>query len=144
MAAGPAKDGEPIVDVNTTPLIDVMLVLLIMLIITIPPQTHAVKLDMPRPQDNPPPVENPIPPVAINVDFDGTVYWNNEIVARRSGLVVEDALMQDYMWRAAQQPEQPEIHIRPHKLAQYGYVAHVMASAQRLGLTKMGVIGGTS
>ncbi|MBI1339126.1 biopolymer transporter ExbD [bacterium] len=136
MAVGVTEEGEPYSEINTTPLIDVMLVLLIMLIITIPPQTHAVKLDSPRPDPNAIPPENPVEPIAIQVDFDGTFYWN--------GNAVDRATMEQYMIREAALAEQPEIHIRPHKLAKYREVAAVMASAQRLGLRKIGIIGGTN
>ncbi|MBU6318153.1 MAG: biopolymer transporter ExbD [Alphaproteobacteria bacterium] len=137
MQVGAQAEGEPLSEINTTPLIDVMLVLLIMLIITIPPQRHAVKLDTPRPPppDAPPPPENPIEPVRIIVDFDGSIYWN--------GSVVDRATMEQNMMVEAQRGEQPEIHIEPHRLAKYKQVAAVMASAQRLGLTKLGIIGGT-
>jgi biopolymer transport protein ExbD len=137
MQVGATQEGEPLSEINTTPLIDVMLVLLIMLIITIPPQRHAVKLDTPRPPppDAPPPPENPIEPIRIMVDFDGTVYWN--------GAPVDRATMERDMTVEAQRGEQPEIHIEPHRLAHYEQVAMVMASAQRLGLTKLGIIGGT-
>jgi biopolymer transport protein ExbD len=136
MQVGAQEEGEPLSEINTTPLIDVMLVLLIMLIITIPPQRHAVKLDTPRPNDAPPPTDvEPIPPVRIIVDFDGTVYWN--------GSVVDRTTMEQQMVIEARRDPQPEIHIEPHRLAKYKNVAMVMASAQRLGLTKLGVIGGT-
>jgi biopolymer transport protein ExbD len=125
-------DPEVMVDVNTTPLIDVMLVLLIMLIITIPIQTHAVKLDLP--QGNPPPP--PVPPtvVTIDVDFDGAISWNGEAIP-------DEASLQSHFLSAAAQPDQPEIHLRPNKLANYKYVAHVLADAQRLGMTKLGIVG---
>jgi len=126
-------DPDVMVDINTTPLIDVMLVLLIMLIITIPIQTHAVKLNMPV--GNPPPPATPPEIVTIEVDFDGTIIWNGATVANRSEL--EARVLQ-----AKAQPEQPEIHIRPNKLVPYKDVAMVMATVQRLGLTKMGLIGG--
>jgi biopolymer transport protein ExbD len=121
------------VDINTTPLIDVMLVLLIMFIITIPIQTHAVKMNMPVPNKSAPP---PTPPeiVRIDVDFDGTIGWNGEIVPDRASL--EQRLQQ-----ASLQTEQPEIHLRPNKLVTYKVVAMILASAQRLGLTKIGIIG---
>lgn len=132
MSAGATKEGEPMMDINTTPLIDVMLVLLVMLIITIPIQTHAVKLNMPV--GNPPPPTVPPIVVQIDVDFDGTIFWNGETVAGR------EALEQRLGGAAATEP-QPEIHLRPNKLAQYKDVAMVMATAQRLGLTKLGVVG---
>jgi biopolymer transport protein ExbD len=131
VGSGGSADPEVMVDINTTPLIDVMLVLLIMLIITIPIQTHAVKLNMPI--GNPPPP--PVPPVVvqIDVDFDGTILWNGEQV----DLPTLDAKFS----AAAAQPVQPEIHLRPNKLVTYKYVAHVMAAAQRDGVTKIGLIG---
>ena len=133
MSLGSAEaDPEVMLDINTTPLIDVMLVLIIMLIITIPIQTHAVKLNMPVGTPPPPPV----PPVVIqlDVDFDGTVLWNGEIVADRPTL--------DQRFRnAATLDVQPEFHLRPNKLVTYKHVAGVMASAQRLGVTKLGLIG---
>lgn len=133
---GSGNEGDPIVDINTTPLIDVMLVLLIMLIITIPPQRHAVTLDTPLPPPpNQPPPEDPLEPIRVIVDFDGTVYWNGAIVNRTE--------MEQLMAVEARRSTQPEIHIEPHKLAKYGKVMEVMASAQRIGLEKLGVLGGT-
>jgi biopolymer transport protein ExbD len=125
-------DPQEMVDINTTPLIDVMLVLLIMLIITIPIQTHAVKLNMPV--GNPPPPLVPPEVVAIDIDFDGTVMWNGTIVPDRNELEARLA-------GAAAVANQPEIHLRPNKLVKYGAVAMVMASAQRLGVTKIGLVG---
>jgi biopolymer transport protein ExbD len=126
-------DGDVMVDINTTPLIDVMLVLLIMLIITIPIQTHAVKLNMPVNNKNSTP---PTPPVVVDiyVDFDGTITWNGETIKDRADL-------QTHLYRVAQTPDQPEIHLKPNKLVTYKYVAEVMAEAQRLGVTKIGLVG---
>jgi biopolymer transport protein ExbD len=125
-------DPDVMVDINTTPLIDVMLVLLIMLIITIPIQLHSVNLDMP--QGNPPsPVKEPVV-VTVDVDFDGTVLWNGEALGDRAAL--ETRLQQ-----VATQADQPEVHLRPNKLVAYKSVAAVMASAQRLGVTKIGIVG---
>ncbi|MBC7941967.1 MAG: biopolymer transporter ExbD [Chitinophagaceae bacterium] len=127
------EDGGVMVDINTTPLIDVMLVLLIMFIITIPIQTHAVKMNMPIPNNAAPP---PTPPeiIRIDVDFDGTISWNGEVVPERNTL---EARLQS----VAAQAEQPEVHLRPNKLVTYKYVAMIMASAQRLGVTKIGIVG---
>src|ERR1700710_2451743 len=126
-------DGDVMVDINTTPLIDVMLVLLIMLIITIPIQTHAVKLNMPIPDPLHP---QPVPPVVVEivVDFDGQIGWNNEVIQDRADL-------ESHFYRLTQLPDQPEVHLLPNKLAPYKYVAEVMAEAQRLGVTKIGIVG---
>ena len=126
-------EGDPdvMIDINTTPLIDVMLVLIIMLIITIPIQTHAVKLNMPV--GNPPPPPEPPQVVQIDVDFDGTIFWSGEQVDRET--------LDSRFRAAAAQPVQPEVHLRPNKLVTYKHVAHVMASAQRLGVTKIGLVG---
>jgi biopolymer transport protein ExbD len=126
--------GEPqvMLDINTTPLIDVMLVLLIMLIITIPVQLHSVNLNMPV-GTPPPPLVEPVV-VTIDVDFDGTVLWNGEVVPDRHALELR-------LQAAAAQPVQPEVHIRPNKLVEYKSVAMVLASAQRLGVTKLGMVG---
>ena len=132
MSAG-TNDGDVMVDINTTPLIDVMLVLLIMLIITIPIQTHAVKLNMPVNSPNSPP---PHPPtvIEIDVDFDGTIGWDHQIVKDRADLETR-------LYRLTLMPDQPEVHLQPNKLAPYKYVAEVMAEAQRLGVTKIGIVG---
>ena len=127
-----SQDPDVMVEINTTPLIDVMLVLLVMLIITIPIQLHSVNLNMPI-GTPPPPTEKPIV-ITIDVDFDGTIYWNGEIVPNKAAL--EAKLMQ-----AAAEPVQPEVHLRPNKLAEYKDVAAVMAAAQRLGVTKLGLVG---
>jgi biopolymer transport protein ExbD len=123
---------EPVVDINTTPLIDVMLVLLIMLIITIPIQLHSVNLNMPA--GNPPPRE--VEPEVLRIDIDpgSTVRWNGEAVAPGEAL-------EQRMQQAAAQPVQPEVHIRPDRKARYDVVAGVLASAQRLGLSKIGIVG---
>ena len=133
MQVGSGGDSDdPIMDVNTTPLIDVMLVLIIMLIITIPIQTHAVKMNMPVGPSSAPPKPPEI--VRIDIDFDGTIGWNGTIVADRADL--ENRLSQ-----VAALPDQPEVHLRPNKLVSYKVVAMVMASAQRLGVTKIGLVG---
>ena len=134
MAVGSPGGGDPevMVDINTTPLIDVMLVLLIMLIITIPIQMHAVNLNLPQGKSTPPPTPPEV--VRIDVDFDGTVLWNGEKVADRPTL-------ERKLTAVAAQAVQPEVHLRPDKLADYASVAAVMASAQRLGVTKFGLIG---
>jgi len=129
---GGGAEPDVMVDINTTPLIDVMLVLLIMLIITIPIQLHSVNLNMPA-GNPPPPTKEPVV-VTIDIDFDGTVLWNGEAMANRAAL---EAKLQ----QAAATPDQPEVHIRPNKLVEYKSVAAVLASAQRLGVTKLGMVG---
>ncbi len=133
MSVGGSED-EPMMDINTTPLIDVMLVLLIMFIITIPVMTHAVKLDMPRP--NPNAVEPPTPPeiVEIEIDFDGTILWNGTNVA-------DFGVLENYFSQEAAKDPQPELHIRANKRAKYDNVAKTLALAQRQHLTKIGFVG---
>jgi len=123
---------DVMIDINTTPLIDVMLVLIIMLIITIPIQLHSVNLNMPA-GNPPPPTAEPVV-VTVDIDFDGTVLWNGEIVPDQPAL--EARLRQ-----VAAAADQPEVHLRPNKLVEYKSVAAVMASAQRLGVTKLGMVG---
>ena len=135
MQAAALKEGEPNSEINTTPLIDVMLVLLIMLIVTIPPQRQAVNLDTPRHSDVTPLVPPP-DPVRIAIDYDGAISWN--------GVGVDRAELERRLQVEAHRATQPEIHVEPHRLAAYKYVAAVMASAQRLGIEKMGVVGGTN
>ena len=130
MSIGGGED-EPMMDINMTPLIDVMLVLLIMFIITIPVMTHAVKLDMPRASNAPSNAQ----PIVINleIDFDGTVLWN--------GTPVEFDALEGYFHRESTKEPQPELHIRPSKRAKYDVVARVLASAQRNGMRKIGFVG---
>ncbi len=124
-------EGEVMVEMNTTPLIDVMLVLLVLLIVTLPVQTHAVKLDMPAPNSTPPSV---VPEtVELGVDFDGTITWN--------GMAVDRGTMDAYFEDAAKKDPQPEIHVNPNRLAKYDAVARVLADAQRLGATHIGFSG---
>jgi biopolymer transport protein ExbD len=132
MQVGEQSDDGVMIDINTTPLIDVMLVLIIMLIITIPIQTHAVKMNMPIGPSAPPPKPPEI--IRIDVDFDGTIGWNGVIVGT-------DAELQGKLAAVAATPDQPEVHLRPNKLVTYKSVAHVMATAQRLGVTKIGLVG---
>jgi biopolymer transport protein ExbD len=129
---GNRDSDDVMVDINTTPLIDVMLVLLIMLIITIPVQTHAVKLDMPR--DNPPPVLVQPEVVNLAIDFDGTMTWNGTPLPDR-------ATLEQYLRAAAVKDPQPEIHLAPNRLVKYAAVAEVLAEAQRLGVIKIGLVG---
>ena len=126
--------GEPevMMDINTTPLIDVMLVLLIMLIITIPSQLHSVNLDMPLPSNAPKKAD----PVVYRVDVDA-----NSVVNLNGKPMTSRAELELKLKEAALMQPQPEIHIRSHAKAKYEAVAAVMASAQRNGLTKLGIVG---
>ena len=136
MNVGSSGDGsgdpEVMMDINTTPLIDVMLVLLIMLIITIPAQLHSVNLDMPVASS---PTKK-IDPVVIKIDVDASsvINWNGKPIAGRADL-------EEKLAEAATIQPQPELHIRSHAKAKYESVALVMASAQRLGLNKLGIMG---
>ena len=129
---GGSAEPDVMIDINTTPLIDVMLVLLVMLIITLPIQLHSVNLNMP--------VGNPPPPLVkpevlkIDIDNAGRIWWNGETLPDR-------ATLEEKLAGAAAQAVQPELHLRPDKAATYEVVAAVLASAQRLGLTKIGIVG---
>jgi biopolymer transport protein ExbD len=140
---GGSRDPDVMIDINTTPLIDVMLVLLVMLIITIPIQLHSVNLNMPVGHPPPPPVPPEVVKIDIaptgTIDWDGktepgSVYWNGEAIPDR-------ATLESLLYAAAKQPVQPELHLRPDKLSKYDLTAGVMASSQRLGLTKIGIVG---
>jgi len=132
VGSGSSAEPEVMMDINTTPLIDVMLVLLVMLIITIPIQLHSVNLNMPT--GNPPPPLVLPEVVKIDIDPSSVVYWNGEAMPDRAAIEAK-------MTAAAAQPVQPEIHLRPDKASKYAIVAAVMASAQRIGLTKIGIVG---
>ena len=133
MSAGQAED-EPMMDINTTPLIDVMLVLLIMFIITIPIQTHAVKLDLPvdDPTNVTPP---PILPVKNKVVIDpaGTVYWN--------GAPVDAVTLRQYLDITTTMTPTPELHLQPDPNARYEVVDEVLAITKRANVTAMGFVG---
>lgn len=133
MNTGALGSGDAIADINTTPLIDVMLVLLIMLIIAIPPVRHAVVLDTPTSSLQE--IGPQVAPIRLAIDFDGAVSWDGEAVER-------DEWERRMVLEARRSP-QAEFHIEPHRMADYGAVAAVMASAQRNGLERMGVVGGT-
>lgn len=120
-------------DPNVTPMIDVMLVLLIMFIITIPIQTHAVKLDLPSNQNQP--QNSQVDPVInrVSIDFLNTIYWNDQ--------EVDLATLRTYFNDAARMEPQPEIHLKPDALSRYDVVNNVMAQAQMSGVTKIGFVG---
>jgi biopolymer transport protein ExbD len=140
---GGTRDPEVMIDINTTPLIDVMLVLLVMLIITIPIQLHSVNLNMPVGNPPPPPVLPEVVKIDIaptgTIDWDGktepgSIFWNGEAMPDRLSLLYR-------LQEASKQPVQPELHLRPDKASKYELTAGVMASAQRFGLTKIGIVG---
>jgi len=127
------SSGEPMMDINTTPLIDVMLVLLIMLIITIPPQTHAVKLDLPQNQPNqtPPPVDPVKNKVVITTG--GQILWN--------GAAVDKQQLRQYLDVTQQMNPVPELHLQPEPEARYELVDEVLAVTKQAKVTKMGFVG---
>ena len=126
------NEPEVMMEINTTPLIDVMLVLLIMLIITIPAQLHSVNLDLPVAA---PPTKK-VEPVVIKIDVDANnqIAWNGKALASREEL-------QSKLQEASQREPQPELHVRSHAKAKYETTMAVMANAQRLGLKKLGIVG---
>jgi biopolymer transport protein ExbD len=131
MNIGPASgEGEVMVEMNTTPLIDVMLVLLVMLIITIPIQTHAVKLNMPNPNAKPPAVQPTIHELVV--DFDGSISWDGQNIPSLG------VLDQRFTEISNQGEDQDEIHLEPNRLAKYDTVAKILADAQRIGVKKIG------
>ncbi len=132
MSSGSGGDVEPMMEMNMTPMIDVMLVLIIMFITTLPVANHAVNLNMPNNTPSAPPPEPP-EVIKIDVDFDGTISWNGEVVNRSQ--------MEERFVAAAAKSPQPEIHLQPNRLVPYKAVAGVMAAAQSRGITKLGMIG---
>ena len=137
MSVGSSEgSGAPMMEINTTPLIDVMLVLIIVLIMSIPVMTHATKLDMPQTNNPPPPVRPEV--IQIDIDFDGTIVWN--------GTVVTGIPQLESFFRSARQSAeasgrpQPEIHLRPDRRSRYETTALVMAAAQRNRMQKMGFV----
>ncbi len=126
------NEPEVMMEINTTPLIDVMLVLLIMLIITIPAQLHSVNLDLPVAA---PPTKK-VEPVVIKIEVDANnqISWNGKALASREEL-------QSKLQEASQREPQPELHVRSHAKAKYETTMAVMANAQRLGLKKLGIVG---
>jgi biopolymer transport protein ExbD len=132
MSVGTAS-GSTFCDINTTPLIDVMLVLLVTLIVTLPVMTHAVKLDMPNVSNPPPPPPTPPEVIDLDIDFDGTVVWNNTPV---TGL----PQLEGYFHAERDKDPQPEIHLRPDRRARYEVVAKVLAAAQRNHMKKIGFV----
>ncbi|MBD8470362.1 biopolymer transporter ExbD [Sphingomonas aerolata] len=132
MGGGKEDDG-PMMEMNMTPLIDVLLVLLIMFIITIPIQTHAVKVDLPVNSKNPP--QNPIDPEKnkISIDASGTVAWN--------GSPVDEVTLRQYLDQTAGMNPEPELHFQPDPQARYEVVDRTLAVVKRSSITKLGFIG---
>ena len=143
MSAGPLRKAArarrqvtsalPVPDINTTPLIDVMLVLLVMIIITIPVQLHSVKLNLPIAPPSAPP---PAPPEVVRLDIapGNVVLWNGEVVA-------DEATLRERLGAAGRQEVQPEVHVRPQPGAKYDSFATVMTAVHSAGLSKLGVTG---
>lgn len=131
MAVGDRDENEPMMDMNTTPLIDVMLVLLIMFIITIPVQTHAVKIDLPVPSDS----ESNVDPEKnkVMIDQAGTISWN--------GTPVDLAQLAVYLEQTKALPVEPELQVQPDPFARYIVVDNVMAVVKRSGVGKLGFVG---
>ena len=132
MSAG-KSDGEPMMEMNTTPLIDVMLVLLIMLIVTIPPQSHAVKVDLPQTPTNPPPVIVEPQKNKVTIEPDGKVYWN--------GSQIDLVTLRQYLDQSVQISPEPELHFQPNPEARYERVDEVLAVIKRSAVTKLGFVG---
>ena len=132
MSVGSEGEARVMCEINTTPLIDVMLVLLVTLILSLPIMTHAVKLDMPAPQPDAPPPEVVPEVIDLDIDFDGSVVWNGQVVTLNE-------LERRFRPEAIKDP-QPEIHLRPDRRANYGVVAKVLATAQRNRMTKIGFV----
>ena len=131
MSAG-SDDGEPMMEMNTTPLIDVMLVLLIMFIITIPIQTHAVKIDLPQ---NAPPTDSVVDPIKnkVTIDAGGVIAWN--------GAPIDLLTLRQYLQQSLRLPVEPELQFQPNSQTRYVVVDEVMAEVKRAGVTKLGFVG---
>lgn len=124
--------GEYNTTINVVPLVDIMLVLLIIFIITLPVMTHAVKIDLPRATPDTPPPENPTPPISIEVAYNGYVTWNGQAITPTDmRLKIKD--------EAAKEP-QPEVHLQIDRRAKYDYAAGVLFAVQRGGLKKIGFV----
>ena len=131
MAISVGKDeGDPMVEPNVIPLVDIMLVLLIIFIITVPVMTQAVRIDLPKEVNKP--TETKAENINLSIDFDGTIYWNDNGVEK-------DSLL-NYVLQEAVKDPQPEVHIRADKRARYEYVADTLFILQRGGMRKVGFI----
>lgn len=133
MAFGGFNDNKqpgPMADINVTPMVDVMLVLLVIFIITAPLLTHAIKLDLPQAQSAP--AEEKPETITLSIDAQGSVYWNNDRVAQEE--------LAPRLAQAAQLQPQPELQLRADKATRYEIIAQVMSAAQSNGLTRMGFV----
>lgn len=133
VSVGETNDAEPLVDLNTTPLIDVMLVLLVMFIITIPIQTHAVKIDLPVNNPNPPPVTIQPDVNKLAIDAAGTILWN--------AAPIDLVTLRTYLDRTRAMTPEPELHIQPDPYSRYSVVDEVIAVVKRSQVTKVGFVG---
>jgi biopolymer transport protein ExbD len=133
MSSGAKDDSDPMVDLNVTPLIDVMLVLLIMFIITIPPQTHAVKIDLP--QNTPPDNTQIVDPVKnkLTTDAAGTILWN--------GSPIDIVTLRQYLDQTKRMSPEPELQFEPNPQTRYVLIDNVLAVIKRSRVTKMGFVG---
>ena len=131
--SGGKDDGSPMMEMNTTPLIDVMLVLLIMFIITIPVATHAVNIDLPTPSPNPP--SNPVKPDknSVTITADDQIQWN--------GSTVDEHQLTSLLIQSAQKKPEPELQFQPDAQAGYDKAAHVLNWIKGSGVTKFGFVG---
>ena len=131
MAFSSGGGSGPMADINVTPLVDVMLVLLIIFMITVPMLSHKIKIDLPQPTLNPPP-ENPPEPITLGVRLNGQLYWNEEPIT--------EAALQAQLRVTAQKNPQPELQIQADRTAKYQQVATVMADAKNAGMQKIGFL----
>jgi biopolymer transport protein ExbD len=129
MSIAAHRDSEPLVEMNTTPLIDVMLVLLIMFIVTLPIMTHTTMLESGG-RDGPAPAQV----LNVGIDFDGTILWNGAALTSLEQF-------ERHVRAEAAKREQPELHLQVDRRAAYDHVAHVLAIAQRNGLRRIGIVG---
>jgi biopolymer transport protein ExbD len=125
------NEDDVIMEINTTPLIDVMLVLLVMLIITIPPQLHSVSMNMPT--TTPTVVKTPTV-IYLDIDKQGQFYWNGQVLNRQE-------LKEKLVSSRTTVENQPEFHIKPDKKTHYKYLSAVMSDIQKEGFTKVGIVG---
>ena len=134
MAFSSGNKKGPMAEINVTPLVDVMLVLLIIFMITAPILTHKIKIDLPQPTNNPPPDTEPLDPIRLKIDASGSLYWN-DVPVDENGLKAQIAVI-------SQQSNQPELQINADDAVSYEVVARVLADAKSYNLTKIGFTEG--